>query len=95
MNLRRAPTRQMSSNRTMPVRKLSKTFSSVAKTNFLGIIDRAMEGYLETKVADLESGKPIVIEEPVATTKKDKGKKKKDQPKKPVPSPEKVMVLKE
>ena len=78
MNLMRAPTRQMSSNRTMPVRKLSKTFSSVAKTNFLGIIERAMDGYLETKVVDLESGKPIVIEETVATTKKEKGKKKKD-----------------
>ena len=37
-----------------------------------------MDGYLETKVVDLESGKPIVIEETVATTKKEKGKKKKD-----------------
>ena len=85
----------MSSNMTMPVRKLSKTFTSVAKTNFLGIIEKAMEGYLETKVADLESGKPIILEEPTTTTKKDKGKKKKDLPKKPVPSPEKVIVLKE
>ena len=80
----------------MPIRKLSKTFTSVAKTNFMVLIDKAMEGYLETKVADLESGKPVIVEEAVSPTKKDKGKKKKDN-KKPAnaTSPEKVMVLKE
>jgi len=57
MNPSRGISRKFSSNMALMLDRTStKTISVEAKQNLLDLIERAMDGYLETKIVDLESG---------------------------------------